>query len=52
MALRSRMHSVGSDLVRPQPSEEVSAARRQAVSLAVSGCWFLVRELEIAGRWL
>ncbi|CAE7947465.1 pkd2, partial [Symbiodinium sp. KB8] len=24
--------------------------RRQAVSLAVSGCWFLVRELEIAGR--
>ena len=36
------------DLVLPLPSLEVSAARRQAVSLVVLGCWFLLREIEIA----
>ena len=36
------------DLRLPKPSDNVPAAKRQAVSVVVLCCWFLMRELEIA----
>ena len=36
------------EVVLPSPFEEIPSARRQAVCMLVLGCWFLLREIEIA----
>ena len=36
------------DLVLPLPSDQVPTAKRQAVTVVILGCWFLMREIEIA----
>ncbi|CAE7206172.1 unnamed protein product [Symbiodinium natans] len=36
------------EVVLPSPFEEIPSTRRQAVCMLVLGCWFLLREIEIA----